>query len=59
MNSTETIYHVEYFFANTWRSSYRCDSLEFAKERKEAEKPFFPKLRIIKETRTVTLEEIE
>ncbi len=59
MNSTETTYHVEYFFANTWRNAFHVDTLELAREKKEAEKPFFDKVRIIKETRTVTIEEIE
>ena len=58
MNKEEISYHVEVFWHKQWRSCYTLDTLELARSKKDAEKPYFDDVRIIKETRIVKLEEI-
>jgi len=52
-------YHVEYFEKGRWWGGWHVDTLKLAQERKENEKEFFEKVRIIKETRIELFEEIE
>lgn len=59
MNSEQITYHVEFFFKGKWHPGHFVDTLELARDKRAAEIAYFDKVRIIKETRTVTLEEID